>query len=110
MNNIITDMSLLTSIPEKTLTKFFKKVCTCICESVAESALDPDKNIVQMNIGIGVLSIKIDPECPKYHFEPNDFLAKSVKQTIQNKENILIDLLNDSLSKNFKTPYKDILE
>lgn len=109
MINVIKDMSILTTIPEKTLNKFYKKMTFCICEGVAESLLDPDVSISSFDIGIGTLYIKHDTASNiKYHFEPNDFLAKSMNQTVANGANILEDTLNDALSKKFTEVYKDL--
>lgn len=110
MTDIVKDISTLTTIPEKTLNKFFRKMTYCICESVQEDMLQENENqIVELDIGIGILYIKYtDGENLKYHFEPNELLSKSLKQTVINKQNLLEDLLNDSLAKKFMEVYKDL--
>ena len=108
MTDIVKDMSTLTTIPEKTLNKFFRKMSFCICESLAEDLQDENIEMSAMDIGIGVLYIKVVGDTPKYRFVPNELLEKSIKQTVVNKENLLPDLLNDALSKKFIEVYKDL--
>lgn len=108
MADIVKDMATLTTIPEKSLNKFYKKMIYCMCESVAEDLLDEDIEISEMNIGIGTLYIKHSGSDIKYHFIPNDLLEKSMQQTVVNKKNLLEDLLNDALAKKFMEVYKDL--
>lgn len=109
MIDIVKDMSTLTTIPEKTLHKFYKKMVFCICEGVQENLLDEDIEISSFDIGIGTLYIKHDNAANiKYHFEPNDFFNKAMTQTVSNGANILEDTLNDALAKKFMEVYKDL--
>lgn len=109
MIDVVKDMSTLTTIPEKTLHKFYRKMAFCICEGVEESILAGDESITCFDIGIGILYVKHDnPGNIKYHFEPNDFLNKAMSQTVLSGENILEDTLNDALSKKFMEVYKDL--
>lgn len=109
MIDIVKDMSTLTTIPEKTLHKFYRKMVFCICEGVEESLLEEDVAISSFDIGIGTLYIKHDNAMNiKYHFEPNDFFSKAMNQTVAGGANILEDTLNDALSKKFMEVYKDL--
>lgn len=107
MSNIITDISTLTTIPERILTKLIKKANYCICESVAEDSLE-DKDITEIFIGIGTLYIKHNGGEIKYHFEPSDALQKAIMQTSMSKTNPLEAFLNDALNKKFSEIYKDL--
>lgn len=101
-------MSILTTIPEKALDKFHKKMIFCICESVEESCL-AGEDISVLDIGIGTLYIKHDVQSQiKYHFEPSDMLQKAITQTVVNKQNLLEISLNDALAKRFMDVYKDL--
>lgn len=108
MTDIVKDMATLTTIPEKSLNKFYRKMIFCICEGVAEDLLNEDNEISEMNIGIGTLYIKHSGGDIKYHFIPNDLLEKYMQQTVVNKKNVLEDLLNDALAKKFMEVYKDL--
>lgn len=108
MINIVSDVSTLTTIPEKTIDKFNKKIIYCICEGVQESRI-ANIPISEFDIGIGQLYIKHDVDGEiKYHFKPNDLLKKSIEQTVINNQNLLEITLNDALSKKFMEVYKDL--
>ena len=110
MINIVNDVSILTGIPEKTLAKFFRKMVFCICEAVQESLTDENnfKDITELDIGIGKLYIKHVGKDIKYKFEPSENLEKAVKDTVEGKENLLIDFLDETLAKKFVDLYKEI--
>lgn len=106
--NTIKDLATLTTIPEKTLHKMFKKMVYCICETLQENILE-DKSITSLDVGIGTLYIKHETsENLKYHFEPSSYLEKSLKDTILNKQNLLEDVLNESLNEKFMEVYKNL--
>lgn len=109
MIDTVKDMATLTTIPEKTLRKFYRKLTFCLCEGIEESLLAEDAAVSSFDIGIGTLYIKHDnPALIKYHFEPNDLLMKSVNQTVSNGKNLLEDTLTDALAKKFMEVYKDL--
>ena len=109
MIDVVKDMSILTTIPEKTLHKFYKKMVFCICEGVQEGLLEEDVEISAFDIGIGTLYIKHDNAANiKYHFEPSDFFNKSIMQTVAGGKNILEDTLNDALAKTFMEVNTDL--
>lgn len=107
MTNIINDLALLTTIPEKSITKLLKKEIYCICEAVEEDILE-DKDLSILNLGIGILYIKYKDNELKYKFVPSNELQKGLINTIVNKKNILENVLNASLAKKFTEIYKDL--
>lgn len=107
MTNILNDVSVLTTIPEKTLSKLNEKVIYCINEAVAEAVAD-GKEITELDLGIGTLLIKNDADCPKYKFIPSEILQMTVTSTVNNKLNLLEDVLCESLKNRIINVYKDI--
>ena len=108
MTNLIEDVSVLSTIPEKTVVKFFKKLCYCICEAVEEDRLN-NKDISSLDLGIGVLHIKhTKNEEAKYKFIPSKYLRKAVSMTVEEDKNVLEDALNNSLIEKFTEVYKDL--
>lgn len=106
--NIINDLSVLTTIPESVILKLFKKEIFCICEAVEEDILN-DKSISCLNLGIGLLCIKHDiKDQIQYKFIPGTLLEKSINNTVANKQNLLEDVLNESLAKKFIDVYKNL--
>lgn len=107
MTDIIKDLSLLTTIPEKTITKLLKKEIYCICETIEEDILE-GKDLSVLNLGFGVLYIKHINDEIKYKFVPTNELQKAITNTIVNKKNLLEDVLNTSLATKFMEVYKDL--
>lgn len=109
MRSINKDVATLTTVPEKTLNKLSKRTALCICEAVLEDALaDNDKEISELDIGIGTLYIKYIGAEVKFHFEPSDFLKTTLNKTIETKESPLEQLIRDKLSQKISDVYKDL--
>lgn len=107
MSNIIEDVSVLSTIPEKTLEKLLSKVYYCISDTLVEDIAN-EKDITELDIGIGVLYIRHIGEQVSYKFIPSENLEKVVNTTIIKKQNLLENVLNDSLAKKFMDVYKDL--
>lgn len=110
MTNIIDDIATLTTIPDKALEKFFRKMIFCICEAVQENIIDENniKDITELDIGIGKLYIKHIGTDIKYRFQPNELFETAMLSTVTNKQNPLKDFLDKALSKKFTEVYKDL--
>lgn len=75
-SNIITDLSTLTRIPNKTLTELSHKANLCIGNIIAEAKAKGEQAVI-INIGIGTLSIDlIDMQCK---FVPSRELKTTIK-------------------------------
>lgn len=109
--DITKDVSTLTTIPEKTLDKYNKKIMYCICEAISEQLSDEtnDNDIISLDLGYGTLFVKvIDENNLKYHFKPSDFLDKEIKATLSGEESSLVKYLNESLETKFTDVYKNL--
>ena len=107
MTDTVKDVSILTTIPEKTLAKMFQKFIYCICQTVLEDITD-EKEITELNIGLGTLYIKHDSNDIKYKFVPSNDLEKGVNLTVTKKLNLMENTLNTVLAKKFMNVYKDL--
>ena len=111
MNSIITDVSNLTSVPVKTLEKLARKAIYSICDDVYENQLNSPDEIVEVDIGIGTLLVKVLDKEVKYRFKPNDLFAKSIRKMLENPdgyEPFASKLAIESLTKKFDEIYKDL--
>lgn len=108
MINIIKDTAIITTIPEKSLKKLVDKVIYCINEAVVEARLTK-QSLVELDVGIGTLLIKLEDESIRYKFVPGQKLEESVKNTFINKQNLLEDALDASLVNKLTNIYKDLL-
>lgn len=107
MRDIIQDVSVLSTIPDKTLTKLLDKAIYCISDAVL-SDINDDIDITELDIGIGILYIKHVGEAVSYKFIPSSEFSKAVNSTIKNKQNLLSNMLDKNLVKKFMEVYKDI--
>lgn len=108
MSNVIKDVSTLTSIPEKTLTKINDKVLYTICEAIEEDCL-AEKDITELDFGLFTIYIKHETSDDirfRVIFSPE--AQKAITNTVKNKLNLLEDTLNDVLAKKLLNIYKDI--
>lgn len=108
MTDIINDVSVLTTIPKKSLDKLTEKESYCICSAVEESVLNADQ-ITEMDIGIGTLCIEHVGDTLQYRFIPSKSLEGSVKETFLSKKCVLSDKLDSSLVKRITEAYKDLI-
>jgi hypothetical protein len=107
MRDIVKDVSVLSTVPDKTLDKLIEKGVYCISDALLED-IDTDKDVTELNIGIGTLYIKHTADTIAYKFMPSDEFANVVKSTVKNKQNLLSNVLDETLSKKFLEVYKDI--
>ena len=107
-NNLLNDLSIITTIPQATLVKLMDKMTWCICNSVEESILNSEK-ITEMDLGIGKLLLSIDDGFLEYKFIPSSKLESNVLKTIKEKKNPLINNLEISLVDRITNTYKDMI-
>lgn len=107
MENLMKDVSTLTTIPEKSLSKLMDKAYWCISNEVVES-LKQDSNVIEIDIDIGELYIKVIDDNIQYKFIPSAKLNDTVKDTVINKRNVLEDTLEKTLVNKIVDTYKDL--
>lgn len=109
MNNLIQDLSTLTTIPEDALLKLKDKIIWVICDS-AESELLSGEGLIKVDLGIGtlLLSISEDDEI-LYKFIPSANLEDALKETFINKKNPLKLKLEKLLANKIIKTYKDMV-
>lgn len=108
MSKINSDVSKLTTIPEKALDKLNDKILYCICDIIAEDRLQ-EKFISEFDFGLYKLYIKHDDKTQiKFKVIPSEELQRCIINTITKGQNLLEDTLNNALAKKFLEVYKDI--
>lgn len=108
MISLLQDLSNITCIPKLTLDKLNDKCELLIADSVLESYLKEEMTS-SINIGIGILHIKLENGTIKYKFVPNKSLDNLISEVIKDKESPLIDLVDESLRKRIESTYKELL-
>ena len=82
-------------------------VCDAVAEAMSENEYD-DKSI-DIDIGIGKLSIGYVNDDIVYKFIPSESLETSVKQAVLNGRNLLEDTLEKSFVDRITNVYKDLI-
>lgn len=108
MVNVTQDVSTLTTIPDKSLNKLLSKFIYVINDAVAEARINK-QSVVDLNIGLGILSLEIGQDELKYKFVPSKNLEETLKATVLEERNLLEDALETSLVEKLTTAYKDLL-
>ena len=108
MNEVIKDISTLTTINEEYLKSLVAKSEWCICSYIEESILKKE-TITKIDIGIGFLSVLVEDNSIKYKFIPNKELEEAVRNTIIDDKNPLKLKLEKSLVDRITKIYKEYL-
>lgn len=108
MQKIISDLSILTSIPECLLIKLTDISEAIICDNVC-NATHSDEKICELDIGIGDLIITIENNSIKYKFVPSRKLDTNIKATVVNNKNSLVKLAEKSLVNRITSKYQELI-
>lgn len=108
MYSLIEDIAKITTIPVTSLQKLANKANFCICNCVEETKLN-SKSLTEINIGIGILSVNVVDNNIEYRFTPNKKFEESIRTTLIEGKNPLIELADDTLVSKLLHTYKDIL-
>ena len=104
----IADLSCLTTIPKDSLDRLSDKMIYCITDAVAE-ARKTGQDVVDIDIGIGTLSIGMADDEAKYKLVPSDSLKSAVRSAIVEEQNLLERKLEQALVAKITSTYKDLL-
>lgn len=107
MLDVISDLSTLTTIQEKSLRKLVDKSIFIICHDVQESVAS-EEGITTVDIGIGKISIKPDVDGIHYRFTPSTSLDNALHETVSTGKNPLVYELEQSLVKKIQNARKEL--
>lgn len=108
MNNIINDLSTLTTIPIDSLNRLVNLTSVCICDAVEESKLNSEE-VCEINLGVGNLYILISGDTTKYKFIPNKELETNVNTTICKGASPMSKFVESTLIDKITNTYKDMI-
>lgn len=108
MNNIIEDVSKLTSISKDNLEKLVKLSVYSILETISEDKLQ-DKDVSEVDIGLGKLYIRYSGGELTYKFIPSEFLLDETLKTLRNDKNTFEVEIEDNIVNRVTKLYKEIL-
>ena len=108
MDNIIQDVSQITTLQTKYLNKLVDIFMYCILESIQESILR-EESICEVDVGLGQLIINFENNELKFKFKPNQKFKTEIISTIKNNKNLLELELEQSLIDKLTRIYKEII-
>ena len=107
MNNLIEDLSIITTIPRITLEQLMDKCNNIICHAVYETYIKGDVHTC-IDVGLGKLSIVITEEGILYKFIPTETFEESIHQTILSKKSPLTKAVEEGLVSRIETARKEL--
>ena len=108
MNKVLEDLNVLTTIPLTALQALKDKGIDCIAHSVLENVLSKNP-LTELDIGIGILYIKLEDDSIKYRFIPSKKLEDTVASTILTKQSPVISRVETALKEKVESTYKNFL-
>ena len=107
-SNMVEKMSVLTTIPEKHLTRL-TEVCELAITNLVEEALLNGESVVDANLGFGTLGIKFEDNQLRFRFTPSAKFEEDLITTIKDKKSSLSTVLETSLITKIVQTYKDLM-
>ena len=108
MIKIINDVSELTNIPKLTLDHIIERFNLCITHAMYEAMIEKESK-VELDIGLGTLVIKLEPNEIKYKFIPSKSLDDQVRFTVVNKKSPLMIEVDKALNERVQNAYKELV-
>lgn len=105
-SNTLKDVSILTAIPETALDKIFDRVEDSIIHNICE--LENDDEIIA-DISIGNLKLKLDNSSIKFQFEPSERFKNKCIKAYTNKDDALMESIEQKLIYRITNTYKDLI-
>lgn len=102
------NLSLLTTVPENTINKFFNNINLIHSNDVLNEILK-DKDIFELDIIEGKIIIKLEGEKLKYKFIPSDAFNSLIIDTVLNKRCKLVAEISDRLKTSLTSWRKELL-
>ena len=102
------DIAKLTGLSISCINKILQLEQDCICYAVQEALIDKRK-YVDINIGIGILSLNIGEEELQYKFIPSQSLENDIITTTKNKQAPIIRNLENNIKNKILNAYKELL-
>jgi hypothetical protein len=106
--DLVSDISTLTTLPDKTLRRLCDKSVECICHNVLET-LQNEELETSIDISIGTIKIIVDNNEIHYRFIPSNKLESMLVETINSGVDPLVKHIEESLTNRILTAYKDLI-
>jgi hypothetical protein len=106
--DLVSDISIITTLPDKTLRRLCEKGNECICHNVLETIQNGESE-TSIDITMGVIKIIVENDEIHYRFIPSSKLEDMLVTTLNNGTDPLIKHIENSLTNRILTVYKDLI-
>ena len=106
--DLISDLSILTTLPDKTLRRLCNKGVECICHNVLEKTQQNELE-TNIDISIGVIKIMVDNDEIHYRFIPSGTLEDKLVETLTSGVDPLVKDIEENLTNRILNAYKDLI-
>lgn len=108
MISVVKDLSILSNISEKHLTRVINHIYYIINDAIVEANLK-GLDIVEVDLGIGILIIELFETSVRCKFKPSNKLIDNVGKTMITNINPLKEQLKTNVVNQMKEVYKDFI-
>ncbi len=108
MQSLVEDVSALTTIPVTALNQLLDKAIYCICDGIEEARLKKE-NPVDIDLGIGILTVFVEDASVQYRFTPGRKLENAVRSVVVENKNPLTCIIEKTLTQKILNAYKQYL-
>lgn len=104
---LLLDISTIYSIRATIIDKITELAEACICDYIVETKLNDD-DLLEINIGIGKLSLLILKDSIEYQFIPSNKLEKLIINTVTSMKSPLINISEEGIEQKLISTYKEL--
>ena len=108
MQDLAKDLAVLLSTDKRIFDKLIQNANFCICDYLETAALNNEQEC-QINIGIGILKLKIEENAVRYSFIPSTTLETEVIDTLEAQQNLLVSTVDTALVAKLNKLYDTLL-
>lgn len=101
------DLSKLTTINQLSINRLFDKISWIISDAVEQAELAKD-NVIELDLGFGLIIVLLEDNCIKYKFKPSKSLEENIIDTVVNGKNQLTFTIENTLVSKITNVYKDM--
>lgn len=102
------DLSKLTNIPSTLLDKLLDKSRAIICDDILDASLD-NSCVIDIDIGLGTLTICTEDNQLRYRFTPSNILSENITATIIDLKSPIKDTASSTLASKIQGAYEELL-
>lgn len=104
----ISKISTLSTIPEKSISQLQKYLNAIASHDIVTQMVDGN-NVFEIDTFEGKIYITLDDDILKYKFIPSEAFDKIIRETIIDRQSVLIEALSEKLKDSLVNTYKDLL-